>query len=423
MVKKVVIAAAGQGTRMQELTKEKSKHLIEVAGRPFLSYILDNLLKAGYSDITLVVGFGAELIKEFINKNNYKVKIINQFKVLGPKEKIYGTACPLMCVKDIKENFLYICGDNFYSVEDLKSMNIDDKYNYVAGIKSEHPEEFGVLVKGSGREFLKEIIEKPQKYAGNLINTSLYKFTPEIFEKVLQINKSQRGEYEITDAVSLLAKEKKVKIKQINDFWIDLGRPEDIKKFEEFIKNACLPAGREVKEIVEALKQGKILILPTDTVYGLVCDAENEKAVEKIFEIKKRERTNPLPVFVENIKMAENFAVISDEQAEILKKNWPGAVTYVLEAVPGLSPLVYKKNTIAMRVPDYDLIRNVLREFKKPLAQTSANISGTVATNKIKDVLDQFSGADVIIVDEGDLPENKPSTIIDLTDNNKIIRK
>jgi len=234
-VKKVVIAAAGQGTRMKELSKEKSKHLIEVNKRPFLSYLLDNLMEAGYKDITLVVGYESDLMEQFLKDYGYNAKVINQFEILGPKEKIYGTACPLMCIKDINEPFLYICGDNFYSVEDLKEMNVDDDYNYVAGLKNEHPESFGVLIPDG--EFLKEIIEKPKEFIGDLINTSLYKFTPEIFEKVLQIEKSPRGEYEVTDAVSLLAKERKVKIKRMNDFWMDFGKPEDIEKFSDFLKN------------------------------------------------------------------------------------------------------------------------------------------------------------------------------------------
>ena len=235
MIKKVVIAAAGQGTRMKQLTEDKSKHLIKVNEKPFLAYVLDNLIKAGYDDIVLVVGYESKLIEQFLKEYGYKAKVGNQFEILGPKEKIYGTACPLMCVKDINEPFLYICGDNFYSVGDLMAMNMDDNFNYVAGLKNEHPENFGVLLQDG--EFLKQIVEKPKEFVGDLINTSLYKFTPEIFGKVNKIEKSPRGEYEVTDAVSLLAKEKKVKIKKLKDFWMDFGRPEDIEKFSEFLKN------------------------------------------------------------------------------------------------------------------------------------------------------------------------------------------
>jgi len=285
MIKKVVVSAAGQGTRMLALSENKSKHLIDVQNRPFLAYLLDNIIKAGYQEIILVVGFREDMIREFLkdyrfdipkNKNQnqsknqgqgegqnnqmsnsieldtkkYNIKIVNQFDVLGPKEKEYGTACPIKCVKDLvgNENFISLVGDNFYTTDDLKLMNIDDDYNYVAGIQNDHPEKFGVLITDNG--LLKKIIEKPgrefwqsqkllrpdKEFVGNLINTSLYKFTPEIFEKVFQIEKSPRGEYEITDAISLLAKEGKVKVKKINDFWMDFGKPDDIEQFSAFLK-------------------------------------------------------------------------------------------------------------------------------------------------------------------------------------------
>ncbi len=242
MIKKVVISAAGQGTRMLELTKDKSKHLISVGDRPFLAYLLDNILEAGYEEIILVVGFREDMIREFLKyykfngrENHSTIKVVNQFEILGPKEKEYGTACPIKCVKDLvgNENFISLCGDNFYTVEELKAMNIDDEYNYVAGVENENPEKYGVLIEEN--DFLKKIIEKPKEFVGNFINISLYKFTPEIFEKVFQIEKSPRGEYEITDAISLLAKEKKVKVKRFKDFWMDFGRPEDVQRFKEFL--------------------------------------------------------------------------------------------------------------------------------------------------------------------------------------------
>lgn len=243
MVKKVVIAAAGQGTRMLHLTKNKSKHLIKVNDKPFLAYVLDNIFKAGYREIVLVCGYKEDLIKDFTEnyvpptKGEFKIKLISQFDKLGPKEKIYGTACPLMCVEDEvgKDNFLFICGDNLYSVKDLKEMAKDDNYNYVAGLIHENPEKYGVLITDDG--FLKEIVEKPKKHIGDLINTGMYKFTSAVFEKLPKIKKSPRGEYEITDVITLLAKERKVKVIKIDDHWLDFGNPGDIIKLSRFLKN------------------------------------------------------------------------------------------------------------------------------------------------------------------------------------------
>ena len=236
MIKKVVIAAAGQGTRMLHLTKNKSKLLIEVQKKPFLAYLLDNLLKAGYKELILVVGYKEKMMREFLKEYKYKAKVINQFEILGEKE--YGTACPLKCVKTLvgKENFLAVYGDNLYSIKDLKAFNINDNYNYIAGLEHQHPEKYGVLQIENG--FLKEIIEKPKQFVGNLINTGLYKFTPKIFEKLSQISLSPRGEYELTDAINLLAKEKKVKVRKIEDYWLDFGSPADIIKLSQFLKNS-----------------------------------------------------------------------------------------------------------------------------------------------------------------------------------------
>lgn len=238
MIKKVVIAAAGKGTRMLHLTKYKSKHLIKVLKRPFLSYLLDNLLKAGYKELILVVGYKSEKVKEFLKKYKYKVTLVNQFEILG-KER-YGTLCPVECVKDIigNENFLAVYGDNLYSVKDLKAFNIDDNYNYVAGLLRKHPEKYGVLISDNG--FLKEIIEKPSKgkYDGKLVNIGLYKFTPDVFKKIPKVKKSPRGEYELTDAMTLLAEDKKVKIKKLEDYWLDFGNPADIMKVSKFLRKS-----------------------------------------------------------------------------------------------------------------------------------------------------------------------------------------
>jgi len=249
MVTKVVIAAAGQGTRMLELTKDKPKHIIEVQNKPFLFYLLDNLFLAGYREVILVLGFKAELVSEFLEKyappgnEEFEIQAVNQYEILGPKEKEYGTACPLKCVGDfIDDDFIYLNGDNLFSVNDLKSMNIDDEYNYVAGLVHKNPEKYGVLIKDGG-DFLEKIIEKPKEYVGDIINAGLYKFTPDIFRKLSLIKKSPRGEYEITDAISLLAKDKKAKIKIINDYWLDFGCPADIEKLSKFIKDG----GNKVK--------------------------------------------------------------------------------------------------------------------------------------------------------------------------------
>ncbi len=180
-----------------------------------------------------------------------------------------------------------------------------------------------------------------------------------------------------------------------------------------------------INKIITALENGAVLVLPTDTVYGLVCDATNNEAVEKIFQIKQRDKSNPLAVFIKDIKTAKEYADISEKQENKLEESWPGAVTFILKAKGRiLSPLVYKRGAVGVRVPKYNLIGKIFEKFDKPLAQTSANISGQPASTKAKEILEQLGNKDIFFIDYGDLPERDPSTIIDLTQNkDNIIRK
>ena len=238
-IKKVVVSAAGNGTRMLELSKDKPKHLIEIENKPFLAYLLDNILAAGYREIILVVGYKQEAMKEFVEKYTLqhpcKIEMVSQFEMLGPKEMgDYGTACPLKCVRELvgNEPFISLVGDNMYSAADLRAMDVDDNYCYVAGLQNDHPEKFGVLLTdgpsfakaSEGDYFLREIIEKPKEFVGDLINTSLYKFTPEVFEKLPLIEKSPRGEYEITDALLELSKNEKVRFGSVAVEFIDMQK-------------------------------------------------------------------------------------------------------------------------------------------------------------------------------------------------------
>jgi L-threonylcarbamoyladenylate synthase len=175
----------------------------------------------------------------------------------------------------------------------------------------------------------------------------------------------------------------------------------------------------DVKKAVDFLRAGKIVIFPTDTVYGLLALASNKKAVDKIYKIKKRPKSKPLPTFVKSFAAAKELAEINKNQEKIIKKYWPGKYTFILNKK-------YGSGTIALRIPKYKPLNNLLKRVNAPLAQTSVNISGQPPLTKIKDILEIFgvaSGVDLII-NGGNLPNRKPSTIIDLIkEKNKILRK
>jgi len=174
------------------------------------------------------------------------------------------------------------------------------------------------------------------------------------------------------------------------------------------------------QKAIKALRLGMVLVCPTDTVYGLICDAANKKAVEKIYKIKKRPKNKLLPIFVKDIKMAKEFVEINPKQEKFLKKVWPGAVTVILKSKKG-------KGTIGMRMPGCKLVIDMIGRLGRPLAETSANISGQPATTKIKEVLKYFKGRKYgpdLIIDAGDLKPAKPSQVIDFTGSKpKVLRK
>ena len=235
MIKKVVISAAGKGTRMKELTKDVPKHLIEINGKPFIYYLLKRLEEAGFQQMFLVVGYKKEAFREFINKYPFNLKVIDQEEICGSN---YGTAMPIKAAESFigQENFVAVAGDCLYSVRDLEKFNIDDNLNYIGGLKTPQTQGMGVLIV-EGNNNLKDMVEKPTEFISDIINASLYKFTPEIFRAIDRIDLSPRGEFEITDAIRLLAKNKKVKIVQIEDFWLDFGRAEDIEKLSKYLQN------------------------------------------------------------------------------------------------------------------------------------------------------------------------------------------
>ncbi|MFA4998479.1 MAG: L-threonylcarbamoyladenylate synthase [Candidatus Paceibacterota bacterium] len=166
------------------------------------------------------------------------------------------------------------------------------------------------------------------------------------------------------------------------------------------------------------IKKGKIVVCPTDTVYGLVCDATNKKAVDKIFKIKGRPKTKPIPVFVKDIKTASKIAKINKNQLKFLRKKWPGKFTAILKRRGKKKLYGIDKKTIAIRIPRYKLIGFLFEIINFPLAETSVNISGQPSLDDLRKIILQFEKEKLkpdLIIDAGKLKFNKPSAVVDLT--------
>jgi len=226
---KAVVLAAGKGTRLMPLTENKPKVLIEINGKPFLWYVLNLFKKLGIKEIALIVGYKKEKIQEFVAKYGFAVTLVEQ------KEQ-KGTGHATLQAKEFvgDENFIVYHGDGLWSEKDLQRFMVEDEFTYMAGKHVEDWQRYGILLEEKG--FLKEKVEKPQKFIGDLAWVGFFKTTPEIFVELEKVKLSPRGEIEVTDAINALAKKKKVKIISLQDYWLDLGAPEDIPKIEKFIK-------------------------------------------------------------------------------------------------------------------------------------------------------------------------------------------
>ncbi len=162
--------------------------------------------------------------------------------------------------------------------------------------------------------------------------------------------------------------------------------------------------------VLNVLKSGGVVIVPTDTVYGIACDAENEEALAKIFAIKKRAAQKQIAWLVADLKMAGKYVQIELALEEKLVRAWPGAFTGIFSSRDGAY-------TIGLRVPNYPSVQKLIRDFGRPVAATSANLSGEEPITKIADIIKTF-GSDAridLIVDAGDLPDSMASTVVDFT--------
>jgi L-threonylcarbamoyladenylate synthase len=166
--------------------------------------------------------------------------------------------------------------------------------------------------------------------------------------------------------------------------------------------------------VIKALKNGKVIAFPTDTVYGLLTNAHNKTAVNKIFEIKKRVKNKYLSIFVKDIKTAKKIAKTDKQQEELINKSWPGQVTFILEKRKRKNKMHgIDEKKIALRVPNYKPLNDLLKKLDFPVVQTSANISGQKYLKTGKEIAKILKHID-LIVDAGKIT-SKHSTIIDLT--------
>jgi L-threonylcarbamoyladenylate synthase len=165
----------------------------------------------------------------------------------------------------------------------------------------------------------------------------------------------------------------------------------------------------------QLLRDHKLVAFPTDTVYGLGTLAFDGATVAKLYAAKDRPIEKAIPILIGDIEQLEQIAIEVPSIAHLLIKHfWPGALTIVLKKQPSIPIEVSATETVAVRMPDLDLTRDLIR-LTGPLAVTSANRSSGPNPRSAREVLDQLDGRIDAIIDGGSTPGGIPSTVIDCT--------
>jgi L-threonylcarbamoyladenylate synthase len=181
-----------------------------------------------------------------------------------------------------------------------------------------------------------------------------------------------------------------------------------------------------IKSIAKTLLKGGVIICPTDTIYGISCLADDDAAVLRILEMKKRQKKGFI-VLMKDVDMVKKHCRLSEKQIEYIKKeNQDRPTTYIFEALPGLSRHVYGPDrSLAARLPKAQFISKILAEVDKPIVSTSLNMSGEPPIADVKDVFDLPIGkAADMVVDAGPAEDLRASRIVDIrgVERVKIIR-
>lgn len=248
---KAIILSAGEGSRMRPLTLTKPKTMLPVAGKPIIQYNIESLRDNGITDILLIVRYKEEIVRNYFGDgSDFGVNI--SYKT---QKDFLGTANAISYGEDfIDDSIIVLNGDIILDDEIIHE--IIKKYNYLSPdtlmllTEVEDPSTFGVVEIENGN--IKNIVEKPKREEApsNLVNAGIYIFNKDIFDKIRETEISERGEYEITDSVSLQIEDNKTVIgHKTSKDWIDVGRPwELIEVNEELIGKLKT----EIKGTVEA---------------------------------------------------------------------------------------------------------------------------------------------------------------------------
>lgn len=186
--------------------------------------------------------------------------------------------------------------------------------------------------------------------------------------------------------------------------------------------NANNPEKNKIKAAISVLKRGGIIVYPTDTVYGIGANILDVEAVQKVYQVKKRSLLKPISACVSKIEDIHKIAYMDKNTEKMVEKILPGPFTVILKKKENVSSILTSGGEkIGVRIPDSKVCMELSTAF--PITTTSANISGEKIPESLNGILKQVGDGVDLILDAGVCKHGTHSTVIDMTDSPKIVRK
>jgi tRNA threonylcarbamoyl adenosine modification protein (Sua5/YciO/YrdC/YwlC family) len=179
--------------------------------------------------------------------------------------------------------------------------------------------------------------------------------------------------------------------------------------------NPLHPEPRKIRRAIDALEAGEVIGYPTDSAYGLGCDLFNKKAIDRLYQIKKMDRSHQLSFICPDLANIARYAIVEDQVYRLLRRYLPGPYCFILQATREVPKLVQsKRKTVGIRVPDHPVTHALLAEFGRPIITTTALRPGEDPFVDPKEIDTTFHGLGLVL--DGGTGGLLPTTIVDLSD-------
>ena len=180
-------------------------------------------------------------------------------------------------------------------------------------------------------------------------------------------------------------------------------------------------AKKAVRRAVDILKEGGVIVYPTDTTYGIGCDLFNKTALEKVYRVKRMVKQKPLSFICADLKDISKYAQVSNYAYQAMRKMLPGPYTFILQAtrmVPKI--MITKRKTVGIRVPNNELCLAIVSELGNPIISTSASVADEEILSDPDEIEKKFGNGVDLILDAGPLVSQQ-SSVVDLIDDNPLV--